>query len=176
KSKICNFRSFPISEGILPDNLLFRIFRFSKLIRFPIPRGMFPNILFSPRLKKTRVVEKLAMHLGNSPPKLLRLISNLVRYVEFVKEQRKLKPFTPPFPSSLRATVNNETLYNFSKEGALPLSLLSVSSSSFRFEALDIEIRIGPVNWLVPMTKFSILGRVIPISDGRCPWIWLSPT
>ena len=26
------------------------------------------------------------------------------------------------------------------------------------------------------MLKFSILGRVIPMSDGRCPWIWFSPT
>ena len=26
------------------------------------------------------------------------------------------------------------------------------------------------------MLNISIFGRVIPMSDGRCPWIWLSPT
>ena len=42
--------------------------------------------------------------------------------------------------------VKTETLYNFSKEGTPPLSLFSPTSSSSRFEALDIEIGIGPVN------------------------------
>ena len=26
------------------------------------------------------------------------------------------------------------------------------------------------------MPKDLIFGRVIPMFDGRCPWIWLSPT
>ena len=123
-----------------------------------------------------RVVEKLAMHLGNSPPKLLLPISKTIRYVEFVKEQRKLKSFAPPFPSSLLNMVKFETLYNFSKEGTPPLSLLVESSRHFICEALDIEIGIGPVNWLKKMLNCSILGGLIPISNGRCPWIWLFPT
>ena len=116
------------------------------------------------------------MHLGNSPPKLLTFISNIVRYVALVKEQRKLKSFAPPFPSLLRPMTKTETPFNFSKEGTPPLSLFPENWSNLRFEALDIEIGIGPINRLMAMLNFSIFGRVIPISDGRCPWIWLNAT
>ena len=71
--------------------------------------------------------------------------------------------------------TKTESPFNFSKEGT-PLSLLLENGSVFRFEALDIEIGIGPVNWLKEMLKYSIFGRVIPISNGRCPWIWLLTT
>ena len=64
----------------------------------------------------------------------------------------------------------------FSKKEFFPLSLFPENSSIFIFEALDIEIGIGPVNWLLIMLNSSIFDRVIPISDGRCPWIWLTPT
>ena len=29
---------------------------------------------------------------------------------------------------------------------------------------------------MISQLNVSIFGRVIPMSDGRCPWIWLSPT
>ena len=35
---------------------------------------------------------------------------------------------------------------------------------------------IDPVNWLLEILKPLILVRVIPMSNGRRPWIWLSPT
>ena len=148
----------------------------SKFVKFPIPLGMFPNILFFSRLKKMRVVEKLAMYLGNSPPKLLSLICKILRCVEFVNEKRKFKSFSLPFPSLLSNMTRTESLFNFSKEGTFPLNLFSPSWSNHRFEALDIEIGIGPVNWLALMLKILIFCRVIPMSNGRCPWIWLRPT
>ena len=39
-----------------------------------------------------------------------------------------------------------------------------------------METGIDPVNWLKIMEKNWIFGRVIPMSDGRRPWIWLTPT
>ena len=39
-----------------------------------------------------------------------------------------------------------------------------------------METGIDPINWLLKMLKALILGRVIPMSDGRRPWIWLTPT
>ena len=36
-----------------------------------------------------------------------------------------------------------------------------------------METGIDPVNWLFEMLKALIFGRVIPMSDGRRPWIWL---
>ena len=39
-----------------------------------------------------------------------------------------------------------------------------------------METGIDPVNWLLEILKPLILGRVIPMSNGRCPWNWLSPT
>ena len=39
-----------------------------------------------------------------------------------------------------------------------------------------METGIDPVNWLLEMLKPLILGRVIPMSNGRRPWNWLSPT
>ena len=118
----------------------------------------------------------LPIHLGNSPPKLLVLISKSLRLVAFDKEQRKLKSFAPPFPSWFSAMENNCTLFSFSKEGTFPVSLFSAKFSICKFEALEIEIGIDPINWLLLMENISKFGRVIPMSDGRCPWIWLTPT
>ena len=72
--------------------------------------------------------------------------------------------------------AKNEILFSFSKEGTCPLSLFSLNASTFKFEVLDIETGIGPVNWLLAITISSIFGSVIPISDGRSPWIWLVAT
>ena len=116
------------------------------------------------------------MHSGNFPPKLLVLISKSLILVAFDKEQRKLKSFPPPFPSWFSAMENNLILFNFSKERTFPVNLLSAKFSKHKFEALDIETGIDPVNWLVQMENTSKFGRVIPMSDGRCPWIWLTPT
>ena len=66
--------------------------------------------------------------------------------VAFDKEQRKLKSFTPPFPSWFSAMENNLTLFSFSKEGTFPVSLFLAKFSIHKFKALDIEIGIDPIN------------------------------
>jgi hypothetical protein len=50
---------------------------------------------------------------------------------------------------------------SFSKEGTFPLNLFPVNPSTFRFEALDIETGIDPVNWFPLTEKNLIFGRVI---------------
>ena len=57
-----------------------------------------------------------------------------------------------------------------------PLSLLIPISNVSRFVAFDIETRIDPVNWLSPKINTLIFGRVIPMLNGRDPWIWFSDT
>ena len=89
----------------------------------------------------------------------------------FVKEQRKLKSFGSPLPRWLEVRNKDVNLFSFSKEGTFPYSLLSPISNHFRFVALDIESRIDPVNWLVAKINTSKFGRVIPMSNGRDPWI-----
>ena len=68
-------------------------------------------------------------------------------------------------------------LFSFSKEGTFPVCLFIPKKKKieFRFEALDIETGINPVNWFRSMEKNSIFGRVMPMFDGRRPWIWLPP-
>ena len=61
-------------------------------------------------------------------------------------------------------------LFSFSKEGTFPISLFIPKISVFRSEALDIETGIDPVNQFWLIEKYSIFGRVIPMSNGRCPW------
>ena len=116
------------------------------------------------------------IHLGNSPPNLLVFISKSLRLVAFDKEQRKLKSFAPPFPSWFSEMENNLILFNFSKEGTFPVSLLLARFSIHKFEALDIETGIDPINWLLLMVNISKFGRVIPMFDGRNPQTWLTPT
>ena len=76
--KSCKLLSFPISEGISPNNLFCYIWRSPKLIKFPILVGIFPDILLLSKYNVSRVVEKLIMHFGNSPPMLLACIANVV--------------------------------------------------------------------------------------------------
>ena len=71
---------------------------------------------------------------------------------------------------------NNHILFNFSKEGTFPVNLLLAKFSICKFEALDIETGIDPVNRLMQMENISKFGRVMPMSDGRYPWILLTPT
>ena len=88
----------------------------------------------------------LPIHLGNSPPKLLVFISKSLRLVAFDKEQRKLKSFAPPFPSWFSVMENKLNLYSFSNEGTFPVSLFPEKFSICKFEALEIEIGIDPIN------------------------------
>ena len=118
----------------------------------------------------------LPIHLGNSPPKLLVFISKSLRWRAFDKEQRKLKSFAPPFPSWFSAMENILNLFSFSKEGTFPTSLFLAKFSIFKFEALDIEEGIDPINWLLPMENIYKFGKVIPMFNEGCPWIWLTPT
>ena len=71
---------------------------------------------------------------------------------------------------------NNLILFSFSNEGTFPVSLLLPKFNVNRLVALDIERGIDPINWLLLMVNVSKFGRVIPMSDGRCPWIWLTAT
>ena len=111
-----------------------------------------------------------------SPPKLLVLISKSLRLVAFVKEQRKLKLFALPFPRWFWVMENNVLLVSFSKEGTFPDSLLLPKFSLYRLEALDIEIGIDPVYWFPWIENISKFGRVLPMSNRRCPRIWFNPT
>ena len=95
--------------------------------------------------------------------------------MEFVKEQRKLKLFAPPFPRWFWVMENNVILVSFSKEWTFPVNLLTPKFSVHRLEALDIEIGIDLVNWFPWMVNISKFGRVLPMSNGRCPWIWFNP-
>ena len=103
------------------------------------------------------------MHSGNIPPKLLVLISKSLRLVEFVNEQRKLKLSAPPFPRWFWVMENNLILFSFSNEGTFPVSLLPPKFNVNRFEALDIETGIDPINWLLLRVNVSKFGKVIPI-------------
>ena len=117
----------------------------------------------------------LPMQFGNFPPNLLVFVSKSLRLMALDKEQRNLKSFAP-FPSWFLEMENKFNLFSFYKDGTFPASLFPAKFSICKFEALDIKAGIDPVNWLLPMENISKFGRVIPMSDGRYPWIWLTPT
>lgn len=173
---ILKFWRSPIAEGIVPDNLLFHTYSLRKLTSFPIPGGMLPKILLLSRNNEARVVEKLLMHSGINPPKLLSLSSNNYNLVALVKEQRKLKSSRPPLPRWFVVITNWESLCNFSKWGTSPVSLFSAARNSSNLEALFIEGGIAPVKWLKPMPKCWRFGRVKPKSKGIFPCIRFNTT
>ncbi|GAY65971.1 hypothetical protein CUMW_245130 [Citrus unshiu] len=71
------FWSSPMAGGMVPDNWLSHI-----------STGMLPTILLPSRSNISRVVEKLQMHVGSIPPKLLAFIVIRINLVALIKEQR----------------------------------------------------------------------------------------
>jgi len=67
-----------------------------------------------------RVVDKLSMHLGNTPQKLFAPQAMISTLVLLVKKQRKLMSSGFPLTSRLKLMQNLLSLYKFSKEGTFP--------------------------------------------------------
>ena len=61
------------------------------MTRFSIPAGMFPVILLLSTASILRLVEKLLMDSGNTPPKLLTFKAKRDKWVALVKEGIKLR-------------------------------------------------------------------------------------
>ena len=85
-----NLSSLPIPTGISPVIEFMEITNHGRPIKFLIPSGMDPDIWFAPTISCWRVVEKLAIKVGNSPLNLLRPMSSSWRLLQLVKEVKKL--------------------------------------------------------------------------------------
>lgn len=169
---LLRFWSLAMLEGMLPESLLSDAWKLFKLMRFSIPIGRLPTIWFWSKDKCQSFLEKLLICSGNCPPKLLTPICMASRVVVLTKDERKFKSSSFPLPRLLVNTVIQRSLWIFSREGTLPENWFSSSWSTSKFEALDIELGMVPVNWFLEMEKKYRFGREMPKSGGRVPWIW----
>ena len=91
-----------------------------------------------------------------------------ILHIALVKSERNIKSSTSP-PKRLPPMPKNKSLFNFLSEGTFPVRLFPFSRSIPRFEELEIEVGIDPVNWLVPIEKYWRCGRERPKLTGRVP-------
>ena len=151
------------------DKLLFDAQKSARLGRLPIAFGILPLIWLFASHKSHRFDERLPTHSGKAAPKLLSLISNCSRLLELPKEQRKFKSPRPLVPRWFRPKKSHWILFSLFMLGTLPVNLFPSNCTISSLDALENEVGIEPVNWLVLTEKYVIFGRFVNKSGGSSP-------
>ena len=114
----------------------------SKLMRFPTPFGKLPKMYFRAIEKCVSAIERLPIHSGMLPPKLLSSMTNICKLIESVNEQRKFKSPCCLLPNEFLAILSNYSCLICEKEGTTLVHLLSRIS---KCKTLDIKSEIYPM-------------------------------